>query len=72
MIDKRILLVGLLAIIVVCAVVMRSFPTEGLLKALPLTFIILSLAVRRFYASLNENDNDDNPPLDENNNLKNE
>ena len=72
MIDKRILFIGLLAIIVMCAVVMRSFPTEYLLKALPLTFIILCLAIRRFFASLNENDNDDNPSLDKNNNLKNE
>ena len=72
MIDKRILLIGLFAILVMCAVVMHSFPTEGLLKALPLTFIILCLAMRRFFASLNKNDNDDNPSLDKNNNLKNE
>ena len=72
MIDKRILLVGLLAILVMCAIVTNSLQTDSLLKALPLTFIILCLAIRRFIASLNENDNDDNPSLDESNNLKNE
>lgn len=71
MIGKRFLFLGLLSILVIYAVVASSIPADGLLKALPLTFVILFLTIRRFVASLNEDDNDDNPSSDENNNLTN-
>ena len=72
MIGKRFLFLGLLSILVIYAVVARSIQADGLLNALPLTFVILFLTIRRFVASLNEDDNDDNPSSDENNNLTNE
>ena len=50
MISKRHLLIGLLTVIVTCVAVMYCLPTDGLLKAVPLTLVILCLAIKRFYA----------------------
>lgn len=72
MIDKRHLLIGLLTVIVKCLVAMFCLPTDGLPKAVPPTFIILCLGIKRFLCTMNDEDNDDNSSLNENNNLKNE
>ena len=72
MIDKRHLLIGLLTVIVICVVAMFCLPTDGLPKAVPLTFTILCLGIKRFLCTMNDEDNDDNSSLNENNNLKNE
>ena len=50
MIGKRHLLIGLLTVIVTCVAVMCCLPTDGLLKAVPLTLVILCLTIKRFYA----------------------
>lgn len=70
MIDKRHLLIGLLTVIVICVVAMFCLPADGLLKAVPITLVILCLAIKRFLYTLNDEDNDDSI-LNENNNLKN-
>ena len=72
MIRKRHLLIGLLTVIVACVVAMFCLPADGLQKAVPLTFIILCLGIKRFLCTMNDEDNDDNSSLNENNNLKNE
>ena len=72
MIDKRHQLIGLLTVIVTCVAVMCCLPTDGLLKAVPLTLVILCLAIKRFLCTMDDEDNDDNSSLNENNNLKNE
>ena len=72
MIDKRHLLIGLLTVIVTCVVAMFCLPTDGLQKAVPFTFIILCLGIKRFLCTMNDEDNDGNSSLNENNNLKNE
>ena len=72
MIGKRHLLIGLLTVIVTCVAVMYCLPTDGLLKAVPLTLVILCLAIKRFLCTMDDEDNDDNSSLNENNNLKNE
>lgn len=72
MIDKRHLLIGLLTVIVICLGAMFCLPTDGLLKAVPITLVILCLAIKRFLCTMDDEDNDDNSSLNENNNLKNE
>lgn len=72
MIRKRHLFIGLLIVIVVCVVVICCLPTDGFMKAVPLTLIILCLGIKRFLSTMDDEDNDDNPSLNENNNLKNE
>ena len=72
MIRKRHLLIGLLTVIVACVVAIFCLPADGLMKAVPLTLIILCLGIKRFLCTMNDEDNDDNPSLNENNNLKNE
>ena len=72
MIGKRHLFIGLFTVIVTCVVAMFSLPTDGLPKAVPLTFIILCLGIKRFLSSMDDEDNDDNSSLNENNNLTNE
>ena len=72
MIGKIHLLIGLLTVIVACVVAMFCLPADGLMKAVPLTLIILCLGIKRFLCTMNDKDNDDNSSLNENNNLKNE
>ena len=72
MIGKRHLLIGLLTVIVACVVAIFCLPTDGLMKAVPLTLIILCLGIKRFLSSMDDEDNDDNSFLNENNNLTNE
>ena len=72
MIGKRHLLIGLFTVIVTCVVAMFCLPTDGLPKAVPLTLVILCLAIKRFLCTMDDEDNDDNSSLNENNNLKNE
>ena len=72
MIGKIHLLIGLLTVIVACVVAMFCLPADGLLKAVPLTLVILCLAIKRFLCTMDDEDNDDNSSLNENNNLKNE
>lgn len=71
MICKRHLFIGLLTVIVICVVAMFCLPADGLLKAVPITLVILCLVIKRFLYTLNDEDNDDSI-LNENNNLKNE
>jgi len=61
----------LLTVIVICVVATYCLPADGLLKAVPITLVILCLAIKRFLYTLNDEDNDDSI-LNENNNLKNE
>ncbi len=72
MIGKRHLLIGLLTVIVICVVAIFCLPADGLIKAVPLTLVILCLGIKRFLSTMDDEDNDDNSSLNENNNLKNE
>ena len=72
MIGKIHLLIGLLIVIVACVVAIFCLPADGLMKAVPLTLIILCLGIKRFLCTMNDEDNDDNSSLNENNNLTNE
>ena len=72
MIGKIHLLIGLLTVIVACVVAMFCLPADGLMKAVPLTLIILCLGIKRFLSSMDDEDKDDDSSLNENNNLKNE